>query len=191
MKNGKSLLALLLAVAMVAATFAGCANNNAPTDPAPGENAPTQDDGVVDLLLGDSITADGAEIGTDPTAPVYLSNDIIYYEDRETYDSGNPYGEGMAEERHTAEAAAANTVVNITAAGTYRLQGTLPLGQVRVDLGEEAFEDSAAVVTLILDGVDITCDVAPAILFLNVFPRLMQNVFHKFVHNLWKSCTRL
>ena len=169
MKNGKSLLALLLAVAMVAATFAGCANNNAPTDPAPGENAPTQDDGVVDLLLGDSITADGAEIGTDPTAPGYLSTDIIYYEDRETYDSGNPYGEGMAEERHTAEAAAANTVVNITAAGTYRLQGTLPLGQVRVDLGEEAFEDPAAVVTLILDGVDITCDVAPAILFLNVY----------------------
>jgi len=30
-----------------------------------------------------------------------------------------------------------------------------------------------------------------AILFMNVFPRLMQNVFHKFVHILWKNCTRL
>jgi len=171
MKNMKSLLALLLAVVLVAGALAGCAKNDTTPEATPGQETPAQpaDDNVVEILLGSSITVDGTEAGTDSAAPVYLSNDIIYYEDRETYDSGNPYGEGSAEERHTAEEAAANTVVNITAAGTYRLQGSLPLGQVRVDLGEEAFEDPTAVVTLILDGVDITCDVAPAVLFMNVY----------------------
>ena len=60
-------------------------------------------------------------------------------------------------------------MVNITQPGTYRLSGTLSQGQIRVDLGEDAFEDPNAIVTLILDGTDITCTVAPAILFLNVY----------------------
>ena len=100
---------------------------------------------------------------------VFASNDIIYYEDRDTYDSGNPYGEGEAGDRHSADEAAAHTVVNITRPGAYRIRGKLSQGQIRVDLGEDADEDKNAVVELILDGADITCTVAPAILFLNVY----------------------
>jgi len=100
---------------------------------------------------------------------VYASNDIIYYEDRDTYESGNPYGEGEEADRHTAEEAAAHTVVNITKPGAYRITGTLSRGQIRVDLGDDAYEDKTAVVELILDNADITCTVAPVILFLNVY----------------------
>lgn len=102
-------------------------------------------------------------------SPVLLSHDIIYYEDRDSYDSGLPYGEGDADDRHTAEEAAAHTVVNITEPGAYRITGTLSAGQIRVDLGEDAYSDPNAVVELILDGANITCTVAPAILFLNVY----------------------
>ena len=100
---------------------------------------------------------------------VYSDSDIVYYEDRETYDSGNPYGEGEAHERHSADEAAAHVVVHITKPGTYRISGTLSAGQIAVDLGEDAYEDPNAVVELILDGADITCTVAPAIVFYNVY----------------------
>ena len=121
------------------------------------------DDTTLIKLSDDGITVEGNE------EAVYTSNDIIYYEDRDAYDSGNPYGEGEAHERHTAEEAAAHTVVNITQPGAYTLMGTLSAGQIRVDLGEDAYEDPNAVVELNLMGVDITCTVAPAILFLNAY----------------------
>ena len=38
-----------------------------------------------------------------------------------------------------------------------------------MDLGKDADEDPDAVVTLVLDGVDITCTVAPAVIFYNVY----------------------
>ena len=38
-----------------------------------------------------------------------------------------------------------------------------------MDLGEDAETDPDAVVTLILNGVDITCTVAPAIIFYRVY----------------------
>ena len=113
-------------------------------------------DSVTDIVLSDQ----GVEV-TGSTDAVTTSNDIIYYEDRDSYDSGNPYGEGTQQERHTAEEAAVHTVVNITAPGAYRVSGTLSAGQIRIDLGEEAEEDPEAVVELILDNADITCTVAP------------------------------
>ena len=100
---------------------------------------------------------------------VFSSDDIIYYEDRDTYESGNPYGEGTDADKHTAEEASQNIVVNITAPGTYRVTGQLSNGQIRVDLGDDAYDDETAVVELILDNADITCTVAPAILFMNVY----------------------
>ena len=100
---------------------------------------------------------------------VFASNDIIYYEDKDLYESGNPYGEGEAADKHSADEAAAHTVVNITKPGKYRVTGKLSAGQIRVDLGEDAYDDETAVVELILDNADITCTVAPAILFLNVY----------------------
>lgn len=123
-------------------------------------------DTVTTILLSDEgiKVNDGGE-----TDAVFTSHDIIYYEDRDAYDSGNPYGEGEAWERHSEEEAAAHTVVNITAPGAYRVSGKLSAGQIRVDLGDNAYEDPDAVVELILSGADITCTVAPAILFLNTY----------------------
>ena len=119
-------------------------------------------------LSDDGILVDCLDSGADEDA-VTVTHDIIYYEDKETYSSGNPYGEGTEAERHTAEEAAAHTVVNITKPGAYRVEGKLSQGQIRVDLGKGAEEDPDAVVELILDNADITCTVAPAILFLNVY----------------------
>ena len=119
-------------------------------------------------LSDDSILISPPE-GHKADAPATVTRDIIYYEVRTNYDSGNHYGEGAAEERHTAEEAAAHTVINITKPGAYRVTGTLSQGQIRVDLGEDAQEDPDAVVELILEDAQITCNVAPAILFLIVY----------------------
>ena len=127
-------------------------------------------DSEVSIVLSDrKVTVDGAVALEDGDAAVYLSHDIIYYEDRDAYDSGNPYGEGTASERHSAEEAAAHTVVNITRPGVYRLSGKLSQGQIFVDLGEDAKTDPEAVVTLILDNADVTCTVAPAVFFYRVY----------------------
>lgn len=107
--------------------------------------------------------------GGGETDAVYTSHDIVYYEDRETYSSGNPYGEGTDADRHSSEEADAHTVVNITAPGAYRVSGTLSAGQIRIDLGSFAYDDPDAVVELILDNANITCTVAPAIVFVNVY----------------------
>ncbi len=137
-----------------------------PAEPTPEIPYVSQFDKETTILLSDSgITVDGGE----ETEAVYTSHDIIYYEDKDTYDSGYPYGEGTAAEKHTAAEAEAHTVVNITAPGAYRVSGTLSAGQIRIDLGDAAFDDPEAVVELILDNADITCTVAPAILFQNVY----------------------
>ena len=123
-------------------------------------------DGTVAITLGDeAILVGGTPAGTDPEGAVYIANDIVYYEAGHDF----TYGEGEESDEHTADEAAAHTVVHITEAGIYRLTGKLSKGQIAVDLGDNAKEDPEAVVTLILDGVDITCDVAPAVIFYNVY----------------------
>lgn len=94
-----------------------------------------------------------------------LSHDIVYCHDN----TGEDYGEGTQADMHTQEEADAHTVVTIQEAGTYRVPGTLTAGQLAVDLGDGAKRDPEAVVTLVLDGVDITCTVAPAVIFYNVY----------------------
>ena len=177
----KKSLPLFLTAVLLTGSLTACARTSADnkTSPPPNINiseqipAANEQDTLINeniIVLSDStITINGSEAGTDSSSSVYLSNDIIYYEDRTTYESGNPYGEGTKEERHNADEAAHHTVVNITKPGTYRLQGSLPKGQIRVDLGESASTNPEAVVTLILDETRITCEVAPAILFLNVY----------------------
>ena len=135
------------------------------------ENTPeipyvSQFEAVTEISLSDTGIAVN---GSAETETVFTSQDIIYYEDKEAYESGNPYGEGEEADRHTEAEAAAHTVVNITAPGAYRLTGQLSKGQIRIDLGEDAYGDPNAVVELILSDADITCAVAPAILFLNVY----------------------
>ena len=123
------------------------------------------DSETVITLSDDGLTVNGGG----ETDTVYTSHDIVYYEEKNAYESGNPYGVGSKTDMHTAEEAQAHTVVNITAPGAYRLSGKLSAGQIRIDLGEDAASDPDAVVELILDGADITCTVAPAILFRNVY----------------------
>ena len=112
---------------------------------------------AVHIELSDGMTA--------APAGVTLSHDIVYYEAGRDF----TYGEGTEADAHTPEEAAAHTVVTITEAGDYLLTGKLSAGQIAVDLGEDAESDPNAVVTLIFGGADITCTVAPAVIFYNVY----------------------
>ncbi|MBR6090669.1 MAG: carbohydrate-binding domain-containing protein, partial [Anaerolineaceae bacterium] len=69
---------------------------------------------------------------------------------------------------HNEMEALENPVLHITKAGTYEISGTWE-GQIWIDLGENAFTDENAKVTLILNGVDVTCTVAPALVFYSVY----------------------
>ena len=138
----------------------------APTVPAETEAAPYVSQFVKETRI--SLSDEGINVEGNQEA-VTTSHDIVCYENRDSYDSGNPYGEGSDADKHTAEEAAAHTVVNITRAGAYRVTGKLSAGQIRIDLGNDAYYDPEAVVELILDNAEITCTVAPAILFQNVY----------------------
>ncbi len=116
-------------------------------------------------LEGDQVRVDGAAASTDPQAAVYVGADIVYYHDG----TDQTYGEGEDSEKHDPAEAAAHTVVTITQPGTYRLSGTLDKGQIAIDLGDTAKDDPDAVVTLVLDNANVTCTVAPALIFYNVY----------------------
>lgn len=117
------------------------------------------------VLSDEKITVNGAEISGDETASVYRANDIVYYPTGKDF----TFGEGTDADEHSAEEADAHTVLHITKPGDYILSGTLSKGQVAVDLGEGAEADPEAIVTLVLNGVDISCTVAPAVIFYNVY----------------------
>jgi len=155
-------LSLLTALSVCALTFTGCGQRKADVPAAELEQWP---DAVQIQLSDDGITVNGETAPTDPSATVYTANDIVYYEEGCDF----TYGEGSEADAHSAEEAAAHTVVHITQPGSYVLSGTLSAGQVAVDLGEDAEENPNAVATLILNGVDITCTVAPAVIFYNVY----------------------
>ena len=131
-----------------------------------GASSSNQREGERTLTLSDQeIKLDGQTLSQDGEGAVTLSHDIVYYHDN----TGEDYGEGTQADMHTQEEADAHTVVTIRNAGTYRVSGTLSAGQLAIDLGSEAKRDPEAVVTLVLDGVDITCTVAPAVIFYNVY----------------------
>ncbi|MBQ5840429.1 MAG: carbohydrate-binding domain-containing protein, partial [Clostridia bacterium] len=116
-------------------------------------------------LSDNNITVDGREIGSDAAQAVYSAKDIVFYLAGQDF----TYGEGEKQDEHEQSEADAHTVVHITKPGRYVLSGTLSLGQIAIDLGEDAETDLDAVVTLVLNNVDITCKVAPAIIFYNVY----------------------
>ena len=163
------LLSSLLALSLVLASCGGAeteSTTDAATSSEPSISEPIHEADVTSIELSDdSIKVNGAAVSADTSSDVYTANDIVYYEAGKDF----TYGEGTADEAHTAEEAAAHTVVHITKAGAYQLSGKLTKGQIAVDLGKEAKDDPTAVVTLILDGLDITCEVAPAVIFYNVY----------------------
>lgn len=162
-----NVLAILLAGMLV---FTGCGQNEG--GQSGGEqngngqqNVSVEYDGVEIVLSDAEITVDGETIATDEDSHVYVANDIVYYESGKDF----TYGEGTDADSHSVQEAAEHRVVHITKAGTYILSGTLSKGQIAVDLGEDAKKDPNAVVTLVLNGVDVTCEVAPAVIFYNVY----------------------
>ena len=150
----KAIASILIAILLVSA-LAGCGGNTLSAEM----------DGALIQLSDEQITVNGSAASKDPNQTVYTANDIIYYESGRDF----TYGEGKEADAHSKEEADAHTVVHITKPGRYILSGQLSKGQVAVDLGENAEDDPNAVVTLVLNGVDITCDVAPAIIFYNVY----------------------
>ena len=117
------------------------------------------------VLSDEEITVDDKKISDNPKAAVYCANDIVFYLEGQDF----TYGEGTEKDEHSQQEAAAHTVVHITEPGNYVLSGKLSAGQIAVDLGDGAKKDWGAVVTLILNGVDITCSVAPGVIFYNVY----------------------
>lgn len=155
----KPLLALFMAAALLL-SLAACAADTVDTQQTESQLETTGHDEIeiTQIVLSD----DGVRCDSDA---VFTANDIIYYE----AGHDETYGAGDAEDEHTADEAAAHTVVHITEPGTYCVTGTLSAGQLFVDLGEDAKDDPEARVTLILDGADITCTVAPAVFFYSVY----------------------
>ncbi len=120
---------------------------------------------VTVTLSDEGVQVDGEAAPKETGGAVYTAHDIVYYEAGHDF----TYGEGTEADEHAPEEAAAHTVVHIVRPGTYILRGTLSQGQIAVDLGQDAREDPDAVVTLVLDGADVTCSVAPAVIFYNVY----------------------
>ncbi len=147
----KRLLACILVVVLF---LTGC---NTPAEP--------EIDGVHIKLSDEKITVDGKEITNDSAQAVYSAKDIVFYLEGQDF----RYGEGTKDDEHSQAEADSHTVVHITKPGKYVLSGKLSLGQIAIDLGEDAEENPEAVVTLVLNGVDVTCTVAPAVIFYNVY----------------------
>ncbi len=157
----RTLLTMLLAAALIF-SFAACAKTE--TDPAAptAQTTPTETSALPEGDVTELTLTESGVVCDNPA--VYAANDVIYYEDGHD----ERYGEGGKDDAHTAEEAAGNTVVHITAPGTYHVTGELK-GQLFVDLGEDAKTDETARVTLLLDNATIACTVAPAILFYRVY----------------------
>ncbi len=147
----------------IMATLSGCGKKSETDKFASGDAI---FEGAVKIELSDeTILVDGAEISSEEKDAVYKANDIVYYEEGHDF----TYGEGTKEDEHSKEEADKHTVVHITKPGTYALSGELSYGQIAIDLGEDAKKDETAIVNLILNGADINCDVAPAVIFYNVY----------------------
>lgn len=180
MRTIKKWVALMLCFCLL---LSGCAETENGTSETPAENptaggetgketfeapvmeAPDVGEAPVLTLSDNGITLDGEAVTDDSSAAVYTANDIVFYPEGKDF----TFGEGTEADEHSQEEADAHTVVHITQPGAYVLTGSLSAGQIAVDLGEEAEEDPNAVVTLVLDNVDITCTVAPAVIFYNVY----------------------
>ncbi len=167
--DAKKRVISILCLAALALTLAACGTEPAQATPTPGATegaaSGTDADERVITLSDEEITLDGESIAEEDAGDVTVSHDIVYYESGMDTD----YGEGTEADEHSAEEAEEHTVVTIRTAGTYKLTGSLAHGQIAVDLGDGAEDDPDAVVTLILDNVDVTCTVAPALIFYNVY----------------------
>lgn len=116
-------------------------------------------------LSDDIIKFNGNKMSSNSTKAVYASNDIVFYPEGKDF----TFGEGEKSDEHSQTEADRHKVIHITKPGEYVISGKISAGQIAVDLGKDAKDDISAKVTLILDNADITCTVAPAIIFYNVY----------------------
>lgn len=146
----KPLLVSALLAALLLAQAAGCsaqpAGSQATPSPTPSPESVQSQDAVSVELSDDGVTVNGSAV-----------------------EDGGPVEVGQDLRGADTSSASAQTAVVITQPGTYLLSGTLTNGQVAVDLGQNAADDPNATVTLILDGVDITCTSAPALIFQHAY----------------------
>lgn len=170
--KSKRIICIMLAAIICLSAFVGCSqqNSNDADDNSQSINEEKALEGTEIVLSDEGITVEGKTVDSGEEAEgVTVGGEIIYYHDMDSYESGNPYGAGDDSDKHTEEEAAEHTLVTITKAGTYRISGTLSKGQLAVDLGEDSVSDPSATVTLVLCGADITCEIAPAVIFYNVY----------------------
>ena len=170
----KKLISILLALSLVA-SLAACSKTQTDipaTNPVDDNAEPPSEEiihGESDITYVNIVVSDEGVYVDDVLATsegdVYVANDVVYYESGKDF----TYGEGSEKDAHSAEEAAAHTVVHITKPGDYFVSGSLSAGQIAIDLGKEAKEDPNAVVNLYLNGVNITNTVAPGIIFYNVY----------------------
>lgn len=120
---------------------------------------------LLTLVMLAGCAAPGAESASNGEVLIRLSDDGVEFPEGSGVHTANDI---VSDDANAAEAAR-HTVVHITKPGTYRISGKLSAGQIAVDLGENAKTDPNAVVTLVLDNTEITCSVAPAVIFYNVY----------------------
>lgn len=147
--NARSRVIGLICAALAVLSLAGCGSEAAQPSPAPTQAVVAVAKGEHLIELADEVKLDGQTIPEEDVGDVTVSHDIVC-------------ADGSV-------SASDHTVVTIRSPGTYRITGTLSLGQIAVDLGDGAASDPDSVVTLVLDGVDVTCTVAPALVFYNVY----------------------
>ncbi len=163
MKHVKAMVVIIaLTLLLTACSTASVESKN---DTATKNDIQTEYNAVEIALSDNGIKVDGKSASKNSEDAVYTANDIIYYESGKDF----TYGEGTEMDAHSKDEADAHTVVHITKAGAYSISGKLSKGQIAIDLGDGAKENPEAVVTLILNGADITCEVAPAVIFYNVY----------------------
>ena len=92
----------------------------------------------------------------------------------------------MSTMTHSASDAYNNPVLHITKAGTYRISGKWH-GQIWVEAGAKAQHQ----VALILNGVEVSCDVAPALVFYKVYKWAEDNNYDNqstlTASNIWRT----
>ena len=147
----KRFISILLSIVMIAIAFTACGGEQS------SGGAEVTYTGI--QLSDDGVLVGGEAASTDSSSAVYVSNDIIFYLEGQ----GPAYGEGESSEEHSQAEADKHTVINITQPGNYTFTGSISYGQIAVNLGKDAKKDPNAVVNIILDNVDLTSTVAPAI----------------------------
>lgn len=120
------------------------------------------------LVLKDGESKIDGELLTDTPnkgVSIHDGENIVHYEKEYAEISG--YGEATEEsEKHSKEDCNKEKLVKISQSGTYIVSGTLN-GQLAIELSSKT--DNTQTVTLVLNGININCNVAPGLIFYKAY----------------------